>query len=295
MSNLRRIIWLASFPKSGNTWMRTLLAHYMMPAGKAPDINNLRQFTTGDVRRDFFDAAVGGSYRTTKAEEWIKVRPVAMRLIAASKPDHHFVKTHCAPVKLYGIDVIPPEVTAAAIYIMRNPFDLAPSFARHQSCDIDTAISRMTNPDMVMGTPEGIYEYLGRWDDHVQRWNSADGLPLYVIRYEDMLNNPAKVMRGLLQKFLKLPIDKPKLAKAIKANSFEALKKQEETLGFTEKPDGMQKFFAKGTSGVWKEDLTPEQVGRIREEFLPTLRRWYPDMLEETRAFAEAGKTNGDS
>ncbi len=275
--------------------MRTLLAHYMMPTGTAPDINNLRQFTTGDVRKDFYDAALGRPYRTNKAEDWVKVRPAALRLIAASKPNHHFVKTHCAPVKLYGVDIIPPEVTAAAIYIMRNPFDLAPSFARHQSCDIDTAIDRMTNPDMVMGTPEGIYEYLGRWDNHVKTWNIADGLPLHVVRYEDMLQNPAKVMRKLLQKFLKLPIDNPKLAKALKATSFEALKKQEETLGFTEKPDGMQKFFAKGQSGVWKEDLTPEQVGRIRKEFLPTLQRWYPEMLEETRVFSQSDQTNDAS
>lgn len=99
MSDLRRIIWLASYPKSGNTWMRSLLAHYFMPKGEAPDINSLFNFTTGDVRADFYDAAVGGTFLAGSLQEWIEVRPRALRLIAASKPGHHFVKTHCQASK----------------------------------------------------------------------------------------------------------------------------------------------------------------------------------------------------
>lgn len=288
MNNLQRIIWLASYPKSGNTWMRMLLAHYFMPAGQAPDINNIRAFTTGDVRKDFFDAAVRGSYHGSTPYDWIKVRPQAMRLIAASKPGHHFVKTHCQAIRFEGVDIIPPEVTAAAIYIIRNPFDLAPSFARHQSSDIDAAIERMQREDTMMGTDSGIFDALGRWDDHVQTWTNAPGLPLKVVRYEDLLTHPARVMRGLLSDFLKLKVDKPKLARAIKATEFSQLKKQEETLGFTERPRGMTSFFAKGRSGVWKDDLTPGQVGTIRSAFLPVLERWYPEMLDETAQFAQS-------
>jgi hypothetical protein len=289
MSDLRRIIWLASYPKSGNTWMRSRLAHYVMPPGKAPDINNLRQFTTGDTRADFFDAAAGGKYHGTNLEEWMAVRGKALRLIAASKPDHHFVKTHCQPVRLFDQDVIPPEVTAAAIYILRNPFDLAPSFARHQNCDLDTAITQMLNPDTVTGTPSGIVDLLGRWDDHIHTWTHAGGLPLHVVRYEDLLASPGKAMRALLEKFLRVKVDGPKLARAIKATSFEAMKRQEETLGFIERPQGMQKFFARGQAGVWREDLTPAQAARLRAGFLPALERWYPEMLKETEAFATSG------
>ncbi|WP_306152875.1 sulfotransferase domain-containing protein [Roseovarius sp. MMSF_3281] len=289
MSDLRRIIWLASYPKSGNTWMRSLLAHYFMPKGQAPDINNLRQFTTGDVRSDFFDAAAGGTYTGRTIEEWLKVRPAALRRIAASKPNHHFVKTHCQTVVMHGVDIIPPEVTAAAIYILRNPFDLAPSFARHQGCDLDEAINRMTNPDMVMDTETGIFELLGRWDDHIDSWTGAPGLPIHIIRYEDMLAKPAPTVRALLEKFLKVEVDKPKLAYAIKSTSFDAMKKQEENLGFRERPEGMERFFAKGKAGAWKEDLTPEQVARLRDAFLPALEKWYPEMLKETAEFAAGG------
>jgi hypothetical protein len=216
----------------------------------------------------------------------MRVRGRALRLIAASKPDHHFVKTHCQTVRIFDQDVIPPELTAAAIYIIRNPFDLAPSFARHQNCDLDLAIERMCNPDTITGTPSGIIDLLGRWDDHIRVWTHAPGLPIHVVRYEDMLHNPGRTMRGLLEKFLKVKVDGPKLARAIKATSFEAMKRQEETLGFAEKPKGMTAFFAKGQAGVWREDLTPAQVARLRAAFLPTLERWYPEMLKETGAVA---------
>ncbi len=287
MSNLKRIIWLASYPKSGNTWMRSLLAHYFMPPGKAPDINNLRAFTTGDTRQDFYNAAVGGAYHGQSLEDWAQARYKAVRLIAGSKPNHHFVKTHCQPITMYNVELIPPEVTSGAIYILRNPFDLAPSFARHQTADLDTAIDRMTNPDTVMGTDTGIYDALGSWDDHVRSWTSAAGLPLKVVRYEDLLSKPAKTMRDLLGGFMKVPMDAPKLAKAIKDTSFAAMKKQEEKHGFFEKPKGMTSFFAKGQAGVWRDDLTPAQVGRIREAFLPTLEKWYPEMLKDTAEFAD--------
>jgi len=288
MTDLRRIIWLASYPKSGNTWMRSLLAHYFMPPGQAPDINNLRRFTTADVRQDFFDAANGGPFSGEGLEDWLRVRPKALRLIAGSKRGTHFVKTHCQAVRFQGQDLIPPEVTAGAVYVLRNPFDLAPSFARHQSADIDTAIDRLMNPDTIMGTDTGIFDAMGRWDDHVHAWTAAPGLPRHVVRYEDLLDKPARVMRGLLD-FLSVKPDSAKLARAVKATTFEALKKQEETQGFLEKPDGMQAFFARGQAGVWRDDLTPQQVGRIRAAFLPTLERWYPEMLDETARFAAAG------
>lgn len=288
MTDLRRIIWLASYPKSGNTWIRSLLARYFMPEGQAPDLNNLRDFTTGDVRRDFFDAAAGGQYVGTTPDDWLELRPKVLRLIAASKPNHHFVKTHCQASRVGEVDLIPPEVTAAAVYVMRNPFDLAPSFARHQALDLDSTIERMLTPESIVGTGQGIYEPLGTWGDHVTSWTTAPGLPSHVLRYEDMLANTGKAMRGLIEQFFRMPVDKPKLARAVKATNFESMKKFEEKHGFAEKPAEMKTFFAKGQAGVWREDLTPAQVARIREAFLPTLEKWYPEMLKETAAFAES-------
>jgi len=285
MIDLRRIIWLASYPKSGNTWTRSFLAHYFMPPGEAPDINHLYRFTTADIRKDFFDKAAGGTYAGKDFDDWLQMRPKAVRLIAASKQNPHFVKTHCQIMRIGPYDLIQPEVTAAAIYIVRNPFDVAPSYARHQSRPIDEAITMMANPKALNATKDLLFELLGRWDDHVKTWTEAPGLPRHVMRYEDMSDNPEKAFRGLL-KFLKAPVKDGQLRRAIRATSFEALKKQEEEKGFRERPDGMERFFAKGQAGAWREDLTAAQVARIREAFLPMIETWYPELLEETAEIA---------
>lgn len=251
----------------------------------APDINNLRQFTTSDIRQDFYDAAHGKPYHGNGVEDWLAIRTKVLHLIAGSKPVKHFVKTHCTPVRVMDVDLIPPEVTAGALYIMRNPFDVAPSFARHTSVSIDDAITRMCDPENLMATETGICDALGRWDDHVTRWATAPGMPRHLVRYEDLLAKPAKTVERILE-FMSIKPDRPKMAKAISANKFSELKKQEEKLGFGERPDGMKNFFAKGKAGAWREDLTPAQVARIREEFSDTLERWYPDLLPEVDAMA---------
>ncbi|MEM9146240.1 MAG: sulfotransferase domain-containing protein [Pseudomonadota bacterium] len=278
---LQRIIWLASFPKSGNTWLRSFLAQYFMPDGKAPDINSLRDFTTADVRQDFFDRAVGGRFVAADFDHWLRTRVKAVRLIAGSKSGHHFVKTHCQVQRIGPVDVIDPAVTAAAIYVLRNPFDVAPSYARHLGLSLDEAIDKMLSPQSLNSTETRIFEIVGRWDDHVASWQAARGLPQHVMRYEDMKADTERAFRGLLG-FLQAPVKDGKLRRAIRETSFDALRKQEDSQGFVERPAGMEKFFAKGQSGAWRDDLTPGQVARLREGFLPAIERWYPELVEET-------------
>ena len=287
MNDLRRIIWLASFPKSGNTWLRSFLANYFQPPGKTLDINSLRLFTTSDMRQDFFDRANGGPYRGTSIEQWLAVRPKALALIAGSKPSHHFVKTHCQVRKLHGVDLIPPAVTAAAIYIIRNPFDVAPSYARHLSLDLDAAIDRMLDPNAIHANPQKVMEMIGDWSGHVASWTGARGLALHVMRYEDVLADTEAAFRKLFG-FLKLAPDPAKLAQAMEATSFKSLQRQEREHGFREKPQDMEQFFARGTAGGWRRDLNAGQVRRLREACLPALKKWYPELLLETDMVAKS-------
>ncbi|MDH3665851.1 MAG: sulfotransferase domain-containing protein [Paracoccaceae bacterium] len=287
MSALRRIIWLASFPKSGNTWLRSLLANYFQPPGTTVPINQLGQFTLSDTRQHFFDQAVGMPFQAQTVDAWIAARPKALELIAASKPGHHFVKTHCQPGRVKGVDLIPPDITAAAIYVMRNPFDVAPSYARHMNVSVDAVIDRMTDAMATHGSSHGIMEITGRWDDHVRNWTDATpGLPKHVLRYEDMLDRAEEVFGGLFT-FLHLPIDRRRLGTLLESSSFSSLQRAEARDGFRERPPHMGQFFATGGAGGWREALEPRQAARLREAFLPLLERWYPEMLDATGAFAE--------
>ncbi|MEM0988921.1 MAG: sulfotransferase domain-containing protein [Pseudomonadota bacterium] len=281
--NLNRIIWLASFPKSGNTWTRIFLANLLMPPAEVPDINHLYKFTTADVRQDFFDRAAGGPFRAQSGEDWLRMRPKVLALIAGSKPGHHFVKTHSQIRNMGNVPLIPPEVTAGAIYLMRNPFDVLVSYARHLSQEIDATIEMMCNPEAMNATPTGILEIIGRWDQHLDSWAGAPGLNPFVLRYEDMVTEPEASFRKMTA-YLGVNAGDGKLRKAIRAASFKKLQSQEQQRGFRERPEGMKQFFASGTSGGWRSKLSPEQITRVRDAFEPTLQRYYPELLDETAA-----------
>ena len=285
MSNLQRIIWLASFPKSGNTWMRVLLANYFMPPEQVPDLNALHRFTTADIRQDFFDRAAGRPFKGRSVGEWLALRPKVLRAIAASRPGHHFVKTHCKMDRVEGQPLILPDVTAAAIYMMRNPFDLALSYARHLGESVDRTIEIMQDRRAMAGSPTGIFEFIGRWDEHIRGWAEAPGLAPHVIRYEDMLADTDAQVRRLLA-YLRAPVDEAGLARAIEAASFGNLQKQEAEKGFKERPAAMAQFFSTGRAGGWREKLTPAQVRALRKGFISTLKAYYPEMLDETDAAA---------
>lgn len=285
MTSLQRIIWLASYPKSGNTWTRMLLANYFMDPKQPPDINTVHRFASSDVRQDLFDLVAGGRFEARNFDHWVEVRPKVVRMIAASKPGHQFVKTHCQVKRLGPHDLIPPECTAAAIYIMRNPFDVVLSYARHLSETVDEVIDRMTDPIGATGTSTYVFEFTGRWDEHIASWLDAPGLPRHVMRYEDMISDSERAFRQLLG-FLKVPIRDGQLRRAIRAASFESLQKQERARGFRERPAKMAQFFGTGRPGGWRDRLSPAQVARIRGEFLPALERHYPELLEETAGLA---------
>lgn len=281
----QQIIWLASYQKSGNTWMRVFLANYLAAKDQKLSINQLEQFTTGDLRIDFFDKAAGGQFTGQSIEESLQIRPLVQRLIARSKPGHHFVKTHSCVATIHDVPLINPEVTAAAIYILRNPFDVVPSFARHSGLTIDEMIDAMSNPNAVFRSVDGIYEMVGRWDEHIESWLSAPGLPHHFVRYEDMIADTRAEMTKTLE-FLRIPINQSQLKKAVRASSFSELRRQERQQGFSERPDRMEAFFVTGTSGGWREALTPGQVARIRYEFEDALGKYYPEMLIETAEYA---------
>lgn len=279
MQDLRRIIWLASYPKSGNTWIRALLANYLLD--DAPDINALHRFSTADVRQDFFDRAAGRPFRARNVKEWLAMRQKVLPAIAASRPGHHFVKTHSRIGALHGQPLIMPQVTGGAIYILRNPFDVLPSYARHMNCPLDTALDRMLHKDNMQGSDTGIVEVLGHWAEHVTSWVDAQGLGTILIRYEDLLTDTPAEMRRLLAQ-LNVPLDEAKLTRAVAAASFGNLQRQEQEKGFRERPAGMAQFFATGTSGGWRDVLDPAQIARIRDECGQVLQRFYPELYSET-------------
>lgn len=257
------IIWLASFPKSGNTWTRAFLTNLLLNQDRPALPNQLDRFARGDLKGQYFEHFSKKPLAEMQVEEFAPLRDKVNKMLASSSPESVFVKTHNALVTSYDHPVISMDVTAGAIYIVRNPLDVTLSFADHFGLDIDAAIDRMADEHSVTGiSPKQAPAVLTSWSKHVESWTGRANPQLHIMRYEDMLAKPVKTF-GKLCKFLGLNVPHARLMKAIKFSSFKTLQKLEAEKGFTERSDFSQKFFRKGQAEQWRKELTPAQVQRI--------------------------------
>ena len=262
------ILWIASYPKSGNTWTRALLNNLLKiiqdeDEGAPQNINRMNEYTIWDISAKPYEKIIGQPPKDVDRAEIAKARPQVQEQIAERTDGLAMVKTHHALVMDRGVPTINFEVTSGAIYIVRNPLDVAVSFANHLGSTVDRAITEMGIRNLETGVSEtSVYEVYGSWSQHVESWTRKPHRAIYVMRYEDMLERPMETFGGLARHLL-LPATREQLQLAIDRSSFDELKKQEEEEGYREKPDSAAKFFRSGKSGEWRHELTPAQVTKI--------------------------------
>lgn len=260
------IVWLASFPKSGNTWTRTFL-HNLVKLQSGEDeqqnINAMGRFSTWEINKQYYTDALGFEPAEDHRKEIASVRHQVQQRIADENEGLVFVKTHHALVSDRGSTTINTAVTSGAIYIVRNPLDVAISYAHHMDRGINDAIEAMATENVETPMSEkGVYEVHGSWSQHVWSWTRTPHRAIYVMRYEDMLADPLKIFGGLARHLL-LDASPEQLAEAVERSSFDQLKEQEKKEGFREKPKQAERFFREGKAGQWKEALAADQVERI--------------------------------
>lgn len=259
------ILWLASFPKSGNTWARALLANYISGDSNPVDINKLPAFALADSGIWAYERAAGRPLQNPTLEDIMPLKPKAHAAIAAVHQNLVFAKTHSALRVLHGVPTITPDVTAGAVYILRNPLDVALSYADHYGLShSDTADAMASDQLMTMGRADRAPEYLGNWSAHVRGWTKAPGLTRTVLRYEDMQADAGATLVKILE-MLRQPIDAAKVASAVKHSTFEALQGQEALKGFNEKSRNQDRFFRSGKAGQWQDKLSPDLVTKMVE------------------------------
>jgi len=257
------IIWLASYPKSGNTWLRAFLANLFSGAEAPFDINKLSDFTMSDMRALYFEAVAKRPFDEIDADSLNRLRPAVHRYLAQSRPHNVFVKTHHAIGRAGDVPTITAEVTAGAIYVVRNPLDVAVSFAHHMNLDLDAAITAMNSEENFLPTGGRIAaQYISSWRNHVRSWTQAPGLTLQVLRYEDMLERPQQSF-GAVARFLSVDTTAQRLKRAIRFSSFRELQAQEAKRGFRERSAVAPAFFREGRKDAWRQRLSPAQIDAI--------------------------------
>jgi hypothetical protein len=261
------IVWLASYLKSGNTWLRAMLTALLDPDGRTPDLNALIGGTEL-TERQFLDDCCGVSSADLPREQVLRyVR--TMRLVAASQAvAPAFVKIHDRfGITAEGQALFPAEASRAAICIVRHPFDIAVSLAAHYSSSLDEAIARMADPDYGLNLAAGrgselLPVEIGTWSDHVTGWLDQQEVPVLLLRYEDMLADPAAAL-GKVVAISGLEVEPSALGAAVRACEFERLRDAEGAGGFAEKPAGMIRFFRAGQMGYGAQLLSPAQQAAL--------------------------------
>jgi aryl sulfotransferase len=260
--------WLASYPKSGNTWLRLFLESLSV-GGKTVDINNLK-FRGYAASRTHFDRTLDIESADLTYDEITTARPFFFEISAEEAKTPIYNKTHNAWIKTpTGEPLFPPKLTLGAVYIVRDPRDVAVSLAHHVSKSVDFAIERMANPLAMMEMADQrisrqLPEYLFSWSLHVQSWLSAP-ISLHFLKYEDMLADPVASL-GSAARFLGFDATPEKIYSAVDAVCFDRLRSIEEVDGFIERPLGADRFFRRGVAGGWQDSLTPDQVARIEAD-----------------------------
>ena len=257
------LIWLASYPKSGNTWMRSFLHNLFRNTAAPVSINDLDDFCLGESAAAWYAPRAPRPLAELELEEIARLRPIVHRDFTRAFPDSVFVKTHNYLGEFFGVPLHNMDVTAGGIYVLRNPLDVAISISHHFGETIDEAIAHLANEGA--GTPvtdTHVPEVHRSWSTHVASWTAVPNPQLLVLRYEDLLLKPRKHFKKVAQ-FLGLKPSPERLERAIRNSSFKALKAQEQKAGFKERSDKAAAFFREGRAEQWRDVLTPDQVRRI--------------------------------
>lgn len=271
------IFWLASYPKSGNTWMRIFLTNYLQNGDQPADINRLDGGPIASAR-EIFDELVGVEASDLTLAEQELLRPQVYLQFAQELAQDEFLKAHDAyTLNSKETPLFPPEASRGAIYILRNPLSVAPSLANHINKSIDEAIDLLNNQQPkkekhLVGLGTQLPQRWLSWGEHVRSWAEAPGQRVLLVRYEDMKQRSYEVFRAVIR-FAGLDDDEARIRKAIQFSSFEQVKKQETEKGFRERIRPTS-FFRKGEIGAWKSELTPEQIERILAFQAESMRRY---------------------
>ncbi len=260
---MRGIIWIASYPKSGNTWLRAFIHNLFFISPSAASINELDKVTLGDGRKDWYGKVAGGPVDGMDQHELAQIRPGVHHLMSTSNPDSVFVKTHSPLTEQHGTPTITMDCTSGAIYILRNPMDVALSMSHHSGLDVDKTIELLA--ETTAGAPEdprNIQMTLGTWSQHVKSWTQDTNDSLHVVRYEDLCENP-KVYFEKIVDFLGRNWAANRLSKAITFSACDGLKKQEQSQGFRERSPLSKAFFRSGEANQWRRHLSQSQIEKI--------------------------------
>ena len=276
------IIWIASYPKSGNTWLRSLISSYFFTQDGVFDQNKLKFIDQFPIQKYLNLFSYEKKIPGETAKYWIE----AQRKINSEKKIKFF-KTHNFLGSFNNYEFTNKENTLGAIYIVRDPRNVITSLKNHYDINYDDAL------DFIKSERKFIYDFnkendysdfqlISSWENNYQSWKNNKVLPIKFIRYEDLEKETFKVFKNIIE-FIssitgdKKPFERKKAINAINSTSFETLKNLEKNKGFVEQVLSINDkkkipFFYLGPKNNWKKILKKDIQHNIEKNFNQSLK-----------------------
>ena len=243
---MNNIIWLASYPKSGNTWLRAFISA-LIGLETISETGKFASFSTQCNARTMFDTTFAG--QTPPPTEGTNVWRLPFQRALSQKAGNSrvFGKTHCRYAGADGEVLFAVDVALRAILVVRNPIDVCASLTNHFGVGVPIAIDMINNPkaSMARNSTLNFETPLGDWSSFNRSWLSERDMPLTVLRYEDMFFQPEIVFPLIARDVLGVT-DGDRIQAAIDKAAFGELQQREQRFGFDERPGRSERFFWKG-------------------------------------------------
>jgi aryl sulfotransferase len=270
-------VWLASYPKSGNTWLRAVVTALQV-AGPV----SLHALTGGRIASDraTIDDALGLPTSSMTRDEVELVRPRVDEIVAAEATDPLLRKVHdgwfAGPS---GEPIVSTAATRAAVYMVRDPRDVAVSYAHHAGKTLEWACRRLGDPDAAMGDVRNrldrqVPQRLGTWSEHVRSWVDDAPFPVEVIRFEDCAAAPVATFLRALRAAGFESVTEHEVGAAVEHASFARLHAAELEGGFRERTAEAPDFFRRGEPGAWRDELPADLATRIERDHAEVMARF---------------------
>ena len=276
------IFWIASYPKSGNTWVRALISAYYYSNDGIFTENLIKKIGQFPEKIHFDGFNYDQKIVTDTTRFWIK----AQERINEDKKVK-FKKTHNCLSSINGNNFTDEKNTIACIYIIRDPRNLITSLKNHYELEYKEALEFMINEkkfifDYHKQNDYSDFQFISSWEKNFLSWKNQSDFPIKMIKYEDLLNKTYFVFEDLIKfinNILKIDekIDEIKLKNSIYSTSFEKLQKYEKDHGFSEaiNPKNIKRnipFFNLGPRNDWKKILDDEFQEKLNYTFNKSLK-----------------------
>ena len=272
---MHKNIFLASYPKSGYTWLRCIIGNFYN-FDKEFSLDNLKSIPLLSIKKHFSEFENKVYINNNELHfDWVSQNIIKCQKILNNKLNHlNIFKTHSVRHKNFTNET----VNAGFIYIVRDPRDIIVSLKNFSGKEIDKTIDEFLFSKSLMITTNGAQELLSTWELNVQSWLNYNSVPRLIIKYEDLKLNPKEIIfniKEFLNKIHRLNINfsDQDIDKIIENTSFTNLRNLEDKNGFDEATKH-SKFFRSGTSNQWKGILSNSQA-KLIEKNLKSLMKYF--------------------